>query len=42
MENNSTLLHKWFNDLKRHTFDFDKNEICQNGLYVFFDSCEKF
>ena len=42
MENNSTLLHKWFNDLKRHTFDFDKNEICQNGLYVLFESGEKF
>lgn len=42
MKNNSTLLHEWFNGLKRYTFDFNEKEIFQNGLYVLFESGEKF
>jgi len=33
-------IHIWFNDLKKHTFPFNKLEIPENGIYVLFEKNE--
>ena len=34
-------LHKLFNDIERHTFPFDENDIPKNGIYILFEKGEK-
>lgn len=35
------ILHEWFNNMKIHSFPFDKKEIPGNGIYVLFEKGEK-
>ena len=40
INNNCHKIHIWFNELKRHTFPFNKFEIPENGIYVLFEKDE--
>ncbi len=42
MNDNGVILHEQFNALKRYSFNFDRNVIFKNGLYVLFEKGEKF
>ncbi|SFI86960.1 hypothetical protein SAMN04487775_107134 [Treponema bryantii] len=35
-------IHKFFNSLPRYTYTFDKKDIPENGVYVFFEKGEKY
>jgi hypothetical protein len=41
MDNLCGHIHKIFNEAKRFSFPFDRNEIPKNGLYVLFENGEK-
>lgn len=40
MSKNCNIIHKWFNEMKRFTFPFDKQEIPENGIYILFEKNE--
>ncbi len=44
MKNSVLELHQLFNEQKRFSFPFDRfiNEIPQNGIYIIFESSEKY
>jgi len=33
-------IHQWFNEMKKHSFPFNKKEIPKNGIYVLFERGE--
>jgi len=42
MENDYELLHRHFNNLKRFTFPYNESEISQNGIYILFETGERY
>lgn len=33
-------IHQWFNEMKKHSFPFDKQDIPKNGIYILFEKGE--
>jgi hypothetical protein len=40
MSKECSVLHKWFNGLKKHSFPFNDAEIPLNGIYILFEKGE--
>ncbi|MBU0963070.1 MAG: hypothetical protein KKD48_04165 [Nanoarchaeota archaeon] len=40
MSKDCNTIHQWFNGMKKFTFPFDKQEIPENGIYIFFEKGE--
>lgn len=40
MSKNCNTIHQWFNEMKKFTFPFDKQEIPKNGIYILFEKDE--
>lgn len=40
MSKNCNTIHQWFNEMKKFTFPFNKQEIPENGIYILFEKGE--
>jgi len=40
MSKNCHTIHQWFNEMKKHSFPFDEQEIPKNGVYILFEKGE--
>ena len=40
MSKNCNTIHHWFNEMKKHSFPFDKQKIPKNGIYILFERGE--
>jgi len=40
MSKNCNAIHQWFNEMKKHSFPFNEQEIPENGIYILFEKGE--